>query len=267
MVALAIALAVPHLFSDPNGLDPYILRLTGVTLTLAVAALLMPALVDTRAVLLSIAATTTSFSLFTALPRLLVDVLGEHAPSGPAQLLWASLAQVVVTLCFAGVILAAVPAPLRPELRLSSFPPGAILAALTGMAVLMLLGLALPAPLLGREGFAPQALARDLPWLAPACTLQAFAQELQFRGFLMGAFERVAPARAANLAQAILFGLAHLAIQYPGPVGPFIPVTVVLGLLFGWLVQRFHSLWPAVAIHAAGDIAITSSVLSGLYGL
>jgi membrane protease YdiL (CAAX protease family) len=50
-------------------------------------------------------------------------------------------------------------------------------------------------------------------------------------------------------------------------VGPFIPVTVVLGLLFGWLVQRFHSLWPAVAIHAAGDIAITSSVLSGLYGL
>jgi membrane protease YdiL (CAAX protease family) len=159
-----------------------------------------------------------------------------------------------------------IPAGLRPDLRWRRFGPPAAAVTVLGILLLVPLGLAIPASLLGREGIAVQAVARDLPWLGPACLLQAFAQELQFRGMLLGALERVTGSRAALVAQAALFGVAHLAIQYPGPVGPFIPVTFAFGLLFGLVVQRTSSLWPAVLIHAAADIAITAAVLPGLYG-
>src|SRR5450759_2628493 len=108
----------------------------------------------------------------------------------------------------------------------------------------------LPATLLGRQGIAPVALARDLPLQGPASALQGFAQELQFRGLLLGALDRVAPPWAANLGQAAFFGLAHIAVQYQGPADAFVPVTVALGWLFGWITQKTGSLWPAIIIHA-----------------
>ena len=100
----------------------------------------------------------------------------------------------------------------------------------------------------------------------PASVLQSFAQELQFRGILLGALDRVAPAWAANLGQAAFFGLAHIAVQYQGPAGAFVPVTIALGLVLGWVTQRTGSLWPAIVIHAVADIAVTVGVIPGLYG-
>jgi len=43
-------------------------------------------------------------------------------------------------------------------------------------------------------------------------------------------------------------------------------VTIAVGLVLGYIVQRTNSLWPAVVIHAVADIAITFAVLPGLYG-
>jgi membrane protease YdiL (CAAX protease family) len=154
----------------------------------------------------------------------------------------------------------------RPVLRLRRFGWRAVLITLGGTAVLLLVCLALPATLLGRYGIQPVAIARDLPWLGPASLMQALSQELQFRGLLMGSLERVAGPQWANAAQALFFGLTHLAVNYQGPVAPFVPVTVAVGLSLGWIVQRTGSLWPAILIHAAADIAITVAVLPGLYG-
>jgi len=264
--ALGVTLLVPKLFSDPNGLDPYVLRLAAVGAVLGMASLLSPRLAPMRSVLLSVAAITVSYSLFAGAPRLLTAALGR-ALSGPAQLFWASLAQVLVTLGFVWAAWRTVPADLRPTLRLGHFSPLAATVAVFGMVAFVPIGLAIPASLLGREGIAVVAIVRDVVWLAPACLLQAFAQEVQFRGLLLGSLERVAPPGQANLAQATLFGLAHLAIQYPGPIGPFVPVTVVFGLIFGMLVQRTRSIWPAVLIHGVADVAITITVIPGLYGL
>ena len=127
-------------------------------------------------------------------------------------------------------------------------------------------GLALPASLLGRVGLAPVGIMRDLPWLAPANALEGFAQEVQFRGMLMGALERSMSRGWANVAQAVVFGLAHLAISYGGPEAPFVPITFVVGLAFGWLVQRTGSIWAAVIVHAVADIALQFAVVPGLYG-
>ena len=128
------------------------------------------------------------------------------------------------------------------------------------------IGLALPANLLGRVALQPVAFARDVPWLGPANALQAFSQEVQFRGLLLGALERTMSPRWANVSQAAVFGLAHLAISYGGPEAPFVPITFLVGLAFGWLVRRTNSLWPAVILHAVADIALQFGVVQGLYG-
>ena len=264
--ALGAALLIPNAFSDPNGVDPNVIRLGAVSLLLLAAAFMSARLAPARPVLLALVAITTSFSLFAGGPQLLQDVLGPRTPPAAAQIFWASLAQLVVTAIVAALSLRLLAAELRPSLRLTHFGIRGATASLIGVALIVGLALALPASLLGREGLQPVAIARDLSWLGPASVLQALSQELQFRGLLMGALERVAPRGWANVAQAAFFGLTHVAVNYQGPVGPFVPVTIAVGLVLGWVVQRTHSLWPAVIIHAAGDIGITVAVVSGLYG-
>lgn len=266
-LGLGAALLVPIVFSDPNGVDPYLVRLSVASLLMLGAGFAVRRLVPARPLLIALAAVATTYTLLSAGPRLLDMLFGSRAPSGVAQVFWASLAQVLLTVLFALIARRALPADQTPRLRLKRAGLRAAAAAVVSTVVIVLLGLAVPATVLGREGLQPVALARDLPWLAPACTLQAFAQELQFRGLLLGALERALSPRWANLAQAAVFGLAHLAIAYGGPAGPFVPLTFAFGVGVGWIVQRTGSLWPAVAVHAAADIALTSSVLPGLYGL
>jgi membrane protease YdiL (CAAX protease family) len=172
----------------------------------------------------------------------------------------------VITVAVAVVAVRASPPLLRPLMRVGSFSPRAAVATVLGIAVFLLVVMALPAILLGREGIAPIAVTRYLPLGAPADALQALAQEVQFRGMLLGALDRVAPPWLANLGQAAFFGLAHIAVQYQGPAGAFVPVTIVLGLVLGWVTQRTGSLWPAIIIHAVADIAVSIGVIPGLYG-
>jgi membrane protease YdiL (CAAX protease family) len=270
--ALGAALLIPYTFSDPNGLDPYVARIATVALLIAAMAYARPALAATRPVLLALAAITVTFTLLAAGPAVLAGLFGTGASaraptSEDAQVFWASLAQFALTVAAAAIAWRFTPAALRPRLRLTRFGAGAALAAVVGTLLLVGIGLALPASLLGRDGLQPGALTRDLPWLWPANALQAASQELQFRGLLMGALERTMGRRWANVAQASFFGLAHLAVNYEGPVGPFVPVTIAVGLVFGYVVQRTGSLWPAVIVHAAADIAIIVAVMPGLYGL
>ena len=89
---------------------------------------------------------------------------------------------------------------------------------------------------------------------------------MQFRGQPLGALARTMSPRWANVSQAAVFGLAHLAISYGGPEAPFVPITFLVGLGFGWLVRRTNSLWPAVIIHAVADIALQFGIVPGLYG-
>lgn len=270
MLGLGAALLVPNAFSDPNGVDPYVARLGAASILIAVPAMLVPRLRPTRAILLALVSVAATYVVLTAGPQILVDVFGDglvRAPlgSGDAQVFWASLAQAVLTLGVAVLAAGAVPGDWRPALRFHARPAG-LLQGVALSAVLLGAGLALPASLLGRVALQPVAIGRDLPWLGPANALQAFAQEVQFRGLLMGALERFMPRGWANAGQAAVFALAHLAISYGGPEAPFVPITFVVGLVFGWLVQRTNSIWPAAIIHAVADIALQAAVVPGLYG-
>jgi membrane protease YdiL (CAAX protease family) len=263
--ALGLTLLAPRLFSDPVGVDPYVLRLSAVAIALAAASLLGARLAPTRPVLLAVVAMTVAFSVFAGGPQWIYDVSGNRFDFNTLVLL-ASAAQALLTVGVAILAVRMSPAHLRPLLRLRSFGWAAVLATGAGIVLFVVLVMLLPATLLGREGIAPIALARDLPLQAPASVLQSFAQELQFRGLLLGTLDRVAPAWAANLGQAAFFGLAHIAVQYQGPAAAFVPVTIALGWVLGWVTQRTGSLWPAVIIHGVADIAVTVGVIPGLYG-
>jgi membrane protease YdiL (CAAX protease family) len=263
--ALGATLLVPRLFSDPVGVDPYVLRLSAVAAALAALSVVSRRLAPARPVLLAVAAMTLAFSVFAGGPQWIYDISGGRFDFN-TQVLFASAAEALLTALVAFVALRASPAHLRPLLRLRRFGPPAAVAAVVGITVFLMVMILLPATLLGRVGVAPIAVARDLPLQGPASVLQSVAQELQFRGLLLGALDRVAPAWAANLGQAAFFGLAHIAVQYQGPAGAFVPVTVVLGFILGWITQRTGSLWPAIIIHAVADIAVTVGVIPGLYG-
>ena len=263
-LALGVALLVPRTFSDPVGVDPYDVRLAAVSLLLLGAALVASRLRDARAVLVAVASITAPFCLWAATPA----VLGRIWPhlGGDERFGWAGVAQTVLTGGLAVLAWAVLAPDRRPLLRLHRFGLRAAVTSVAGSAVLVGLALAVPAMLLGRLGLPLVALGRDMPWVAPGNVLQALAQEVEFRGLLMGSLERVAPPWVANLGQAVFFGLAHIAVQYEGPAGPFVPVTIALGFVLGWVTQRTNSLWPAIVIHAVGDVAVAVAVLPGLYG-
>ena len=264
VAALGVALLVPNLYSDPNGVDPFTLRLTATALVLAALAITLPRLAASRPVLVALAAITAAWTAWLSVPSLLGHI-GVHV-SFVASVLWAAVAMIAVTLAIPAAAWWRIPLDLRPPLRLRSLRLPAA-AALVGGTLLLVLGfLLIPATLLGRQGVALIALGRDGPWLGPASVLQAVAQEVQFRGLLQGALERVLPRHLANLGQALFFGLAHLAIVYEGPLGPLLPITVAVGFVLGWITQRTGSLWPAIAVHAVADVLVTLAVLPGLYG-
>jgi membrane protease YdiL (CAAX protease family) len=265
-LGLGAALLVPITFSDPNGVDPYLARLSVASVLIALPSLFVRRLAPARPILLALAAVATTYTLLSAGPQILYDLLGTHSGSFDAQVFWASVAQAVGTLLIAFAALRTVAPEWRPSLRMRHIGLGGLAAGVIGSAVLIGLSLALPANLLGRVALQPVALGRDFPLLGPANALQAFSQEVQFRGLLLGALERTMSPRWANVCQAAVFGLAHLAISYGGPEAPFVPITFLVGLAFGWLVRRTNSLWPAVIIHAVADIALQFGIVQGLYG-
>jgi membrane protease YdiL (CAAX protease family) len=264
LVALAAVVLVPHVYSDPNGLDPYALRASGAALGLLAIAVAVPGLARARLILVSLVAITLSWSAFLVAPTLLADAGVQQ--SGDQANLNASAAWFVVTAAVICLLWLVVRREL-PHLRLLHLGRTALAFAVGGTVLFFLVFLLIPASLLGREGLAIPALVRDAPWLVPANLLQGAAQELQFRGLLLGSLEKLTSPLVANAAQAVVFGLAHLAIVYQGPVAPFVPLTMLLGFVLGWATQRTGSIWPAIIVHGVADVVATLAVLPGLYGL
>ncbi len=263
LAALGAAVLIPNLYSDPNGLDPYGLRMSAVALALLGVTVAVPQLAPWRRVFVSLVIITVAWSAFLGAPDLLSH-LGVPETGDQANL-YASAAWCGATALILGLSWLALRRD-RPALRLRHLGRVALWVALGGTVLFLLAVMLIPASLLGREGLPVIAVERDAPWLVPANLLQGLAQELQFRGLLLGSLEKLTTPRRANAAQAVVFGLAHLAIVYQGPIAPFVPITMVLGFLLGLATQRTRSLWPAIIIHGIADVAATLGVLPGLYG-
>lgn len=88
-------------------------------------------------------------------------------------------------------------------------------------------------------------------------------EEILFRGFFLNRLNENLGFWKSNLISAFLFMLAHLPywVSKNGLSGPVIKDLVnvfLLGLLFGWVMKKTNSLWPAIGAHIANNF------LSGL---
>jgi membrane protease YdiL (CAAX protease family) len=94
-----------------------------------------------------------------------------------------------------------------------------------------------------------------LGWLAerlPICVILVAAEEFFFRGWLQQSI--CVRTRRPVAWSAALFALAHVATT--GLVG-FTPLWFVSGCTLGWVTRRAGgSLWPALVLHASGNLAL-----------
>lgn len=83
--------------------------------------------------------------------------------------------------------------------------------------------------------------ARALPFALAIVVAAPLAEELVFRGYLLGTLQLLLAPRLADVCTAALFGLVH-GLDYALPMA-------VLGLVFGHLRRRHASLWPSMCAH------------------
>jgi len=84
--------------------------------------------------------------------------------------------------------------------------------------------------------------------------LNSLDEELWFRGVLLGMLRPFLPRRLANLLQAAVFGVFHLATALGSIDG--LLLTGLFGWVMGWWTQRTGSIWPAVIVHFLADIVV-----------
>lgn len=85
-------------------------------------------------------------------------------------------------------------------------------------------------------------------------TISPFTEEFFFRGLLLTSFEKRFSSFSANLLQAFLFALVHLAYYSLIGFNPWIVVSflaIPVPLLFGWIVQKTDSLLSSIILHGA----------------
>jgi len=91
-------------------------------------------------------------------------------------------------------------------------------------------------------------------------TLSPLTEEPFFRGLLMKSFENKFSALSANFLQAFLFSFVHLAyfwlIEFN--LGIIIPtfLSMPIGILFGWIVQKTDSLISSIILHVVHNFSL-----------
>jgi membrane protease YdiL (CAAX protease family) len=91
---------------------------------------------------------------------------------------------------------------------------------------------------------------RQLCWGLIVSVFAGVFEEIAYRGYLMAYFGTWLDQWGALAASSLLFGLAHL---YQGKWG--VPLTALLGALFGWVYIETGSLLLPMLLHAALDIS------------
>jgi membrane protease YdiL (CAAX protease family) len=86
----------------------------------------------------------------------------------------------------------------------------------------------------------------------------ALAEELAYRGAMRTWLVPSLGVSGANVAQAVVFGLAHTGEGFVGPQGaiPVMLAMIVAGFAGGVIARRTNSLTLLIAIHLAADIPI-----------
>ena len=83
-------------------------------------------------------------------------------------------------------------------------------------------------------------------------------EEILFRGFILNRLNESLSFWKSNVISALVFMLTHVPYWvskngFSGPVIRDLANVFLLGCLFGWVMKRTNSLWPAIGAHIANN--------------
>ncbi len=108
-------------------------------------------------------------------------------------------------------------------------------------------------------------LAKWAPWILVYALSRGFMEELLYRGLFLRRLEPLIGANASNLLTAMVFTMAHTKAYLSHAVPNVVAaagITLALGLILGWLMQKTESLIGPALVHAGADILIVVGILS-----
>jgi uncharacterized protein len=89
-------------------------------------------------------------------------------------------------------------------------------------------------------------------------------EELWFRGLFLNKYGKFLGSFSSNLLSAFIFASFHVSVTYSRSLPIFLVITLVQGLILGYLMQKSSSLLASVIFHAGLDIPIFLVYLSYL---
>lgn len=94
--------------------------------------------------------------------------------------------------------------------------------------------------------------------------LNGFKEELWVRGIFLKKFEAFLGAWPSNILAAFVFAVAHSGVTYTPVLLIFLGITFLLGLAWGYVMQKTDSIIGSALFHGAMDIAIILGIFSNL---
>lgn len=114
--------------------------------------------------------------------------------------------------------------------------------------------------------------ARAAGWTAPLLVTvfsNGVREELLYRGLFMKKYETLLGFKSSNLLQAVVFSLSHTVAgvgtsSYTPFIAGLVVFTLLLGLVWGFVIQKTDSLLGSVLFHAGSDVAVFLGIFSNL---
>lgn len=103
-----------------------------------------------------------------------------------------------------------------------------------------------------------------LPWLLLFVLANGAMEELLFRGLFLKKFEPLLGEFFSIFTIGIVFTALHFGVSYTSDQLLFQGILLGLALLFGTVIQKTKSLWPAILFHAGMDISVMLGIFSNL---
>jgi len=103
-----------------------------------------------------------------------------------------------------------------------------------------------------------------LPWLVVFVLANGAMEEMLFRGLFLKKFEPLLGEFLSIFTIALVFTALHYGVSYTSQQLIFMGILIGLALLFGTVIQKTRSLWPAILFHAGMDISVMLGIFSNL---
>lgn len=133
-----------------------------------------------------------------------------------------------------------------------------LVIGITNFLVFTVLGLASTLA----KGIQPDRMRELLPVFLLIALADGFMEELLFRGLFLRRLGRFVGDNWANVVTATVFTFLHLGVTFTASLPTFLMIVFLLGLLWGWIMQRTGSVLASALFHAGVDMIIIADAFA-----